>query len=85
MSVGRSVGRSVCLSVTHSFDDPHVAPIGLLGLVFSGLGARISAHVRRMMTTSYTICASVGDFGKITKFANCVHMFLSTQSVDKTP
>merc|ERR1711946_61457 len=27
------VGRLVCLSVTHSFDDPHVAPIGLLGLV----------------------------------------------------
>ena len=24
--VGRSVGRLVCLSVTHSFDDPHVAP-----------------------------------------------------------
>ena len=30
--VGRSVGRLVC-GVTHSFDDPHVAPIGLLGLV----------------------------------------------------
>ena len=30
LSVCRSVGRSV----THSFDDPHVAPIGLLGLVF---------------------------------------------------
>ena len=29
-----SVGWSVCRSVTHSFDDPHVAPIGLLGLVF---------------------------------------------------
>ena len=28
-----SVGRSVGLSVTHSFDDPHVAPIDLLGLV----------------------------------------------------
>ena len=27
------VGLSVCWSVTHSFDDPHVAPIGLLGLV----------------------------------------------------
>ena len=29
MSVGWSVGRSV----THSFDDPHVAPTSLLGLV----------------------------------------------------
>ena len=29
------VGRLVCLSVTHSFDDQHVAPIGLLGLVLS--------------------------------------------------
>ena len=29
-----SVGLSVCLSVTHFFDDPHVALIGLLGLVF---------------------------------------------------
>ena len=26
MSVGRSVGWSVGLSVTHSFDDPHVVP-----------------------------------------------------------
>ena len=26
MSVGRSVGRLVSLSVTHSFDDPYVAP-----------------------------------------------------------
>ena len=33
VSVGLSVCRSVGLSVTHSFDDPHVAPIGLLGLV----------------------------------------------------
>ena len=24
----------VCLSVTHAFDDPHVTPISLLGLVF---------------------------------------------------
>ena len=31
--VRRSVGRSVGWSVTHSFDDPQVAPIGLLGLV----------------------------------------------------
>ena len=30
-SVGWLVGRSVG-GVTHSFDDPHVAPIGLLGL-----------------------------------------------------
>ena len=29
------VGRSVRWSVTHSFNDPHVAPIGLLGLVIS--------------------------------------------------
>ena len=34
MSVGWLVGRSVCLSVTHSLDDPHVAPIDLLDLVF---------------------------------------------------
>ena len=33
MSVGWLVSRLVCLSVTHSFDDPHVAPFGLLGLV----------------------------------------------------
>ena len=32
-SVGWLVGRLVGWSVTHSFDDPHVAPIGLLGLV----------------------------------------------------
>ena len=32
-SVGRLVGRSVGLTVTHSFDNPHVAPFGLLGLV----------------------------------------------------
>ena len=30
-----SVGWLVGWSVTHSFDDRHVAPIGLLGLVFS--------------------------------------------------
>ena len=29
-----SVGLSVGWSATHSFDDPHVAPFGLLGLVY---------------------------------------------------
>ena len=29
------VSLLICWSVTHSFDDPHVAPIGLLGLVRS--------------------------------------------------
>ena len=38
MSVGRSVGRLV----THSFDDPHVAPIGLLGLVTFLLNDRMN-------------------------------------------
>ena len=33
VSVGWLVGWLVCLLGTHLFDDPYVAPIGLLGLV----------------------------------------------------
>ena len=43
-----SVGRLVGWSVTHSFDDPHVAPIGLLGLVSSYLSVRHSFFFLRL-------------------------------------
>ena len=36
-----SVDLLVCLSVTHSCDDPHVAHIGLLGLVFKTCSHRL--------------------------------------------
>ena len=51
VSVGRSVGR-----VTHSFHDPHVAPIGLLGLVFQS--GRVASIIVMVIVTQrvYSWC-----------------------------
>ena len=38
---------SVGWSVTHSFDEPHIAPIGLLGLVFLSETSDESAAVKQ--------------------------------------
>ena len=51
MRQSTSITGCVCwlvgLSVTHSFDDPHVAPIDLLGLVSFGNGTNLNEKIAK--------------------------------------
>ena len=59
-SFGWLVGRLVGRSVTHSFDDPHVAPIGQLGLVLDLENSGQAGGFRVRVSIVISLCLALG-------------------------